>query len=55
MPILSEECDIDSAMLRLDPNASEEKGGLPSELEKVVESMKSVPWTALADLSSDHV
>jgi ParB family chromosome partitioning protein len=51
---LSEEGDLDSAMLRLGPNAGTQRGGLASDLEAVVESMKSVPWTALAELKNDQ-
>lgn len=51
---ISEEGDIDSAMLRLGPNANKEKGGLASELDTVVESMKNVPWTAIAELKKDE-
>ena len=51
---LSEEGDIDSAMLRLGPNANKEKSGLGSELDTVVETMKNVPWTALAELKKDE-
>jgi ParB family transcriptional regulator, chromosome partitioning protein len=51
---LSEEGDLDSAMLRLGPGATKEKGGLASELDTVVESMKNVPWTAIADLKKDE-
>ena len=49
---LSEEGDIDSAMLRLGP-APKKKAGLASDLEAAVESMKHVPWTALAELRGD--
>jgi ParB family chromosome partitioning protein len=35
-------------------HANNEKGGLASELETVVESMKNVPWTAIADLKKDE-
>jgi ParB family chromosome partitioning protein len=41
-------------MLRLLPNATKQKGGLATELEAVVESMKNVPWTALAELRNDE-
>ena len=41
-------------MLRLGPNDNKEKGGLASELQTVVESMKNVPWTAIADLKKDE-
>ena len=51
---LNEEGDIDSAMLRLGPNANKEKGGLASDLETVVESMKNVPWTAISELKKDE-
>jgi len=51
---ISEEGDLDSAMLRLGSSAAKEKGGLASELETVVESMKNVPWTAIADLKRDE-
>jgi ParB family transcriptional regulator, chromosome partitioning protein len=51
---LSEEGDLDSAMLRLGPNANKEKRGLASDLETAVESMKNVPWTAIADLKKDE-
>jgi ParB family chromosome partitioning protein len=50
---LSEEGDLESAMLRLGVPPKKEKGGFSSDLEAVVESMKRVPWTALADLKKD--
>jgi ParB family transcriptional regulator, chromosome partitioning protein len=40
-------------MLRLGPAPTKEKGGLAGDLEAVVDSMKRVPWTALADLKND--
>jgi len=49
---LSDDGDIDSAMLRLGA-APKKKTGLASDLEAAVESMKHVPWTALADLRGD--
>jgi ParB family chromosome partitioning protein len=49
---LSDEGDIDSALLRLAPGPKK-KGGLAAELEAAVESMKHVPWTALAELRGD--
>lgn len=49
---LSEKGDIDSAMLRLSPGMKK-KAGLASELDAVVETMKCVPWTALAELRGD--
>lgn len=50
---LSDEGDIDSAMLRLAPSAKKEKGGLGAELDAAIDSMKRVPWTALPELRSD--
>lgn len=50
---LSEEGDLESAMLRLGMTVKKEKGSLASDLEAVVDSMKRVPWTALADLKKD--
>jgi ParB family chromosome partitioning protein len=49
---LSDEGDIDSAMLRLG-SVPKKKAGLAADLEAAVESMKHVPWTALADLRGD--
>jgi ParB family chromosome partitioning protein len=50
---LSEEGDLDSAMLRLGPAAGENKGGLAGDLDAAVESMKRIPWTTLAELKND--
>jgi ParB family transcriptional regulator, chromosome partitioning protein len=50
---LSEEGDLESAMLRLGVATKKEKVGFSSDLETVVESMKRVPWTALAELKKD--
>jgi ParB family chromosome partitioning protein len=50
---LSEEGDLESAMLRLGMPPKKEKGGFSNDLDAVVESMKGVPWTALADLKKD--
>ena len=47
---LSEEGDIESAMLRLRVPPKKETEGFQSDLDAVVESMKRVPWTALAEL-----
>jgi ParB family transcriptional regulator, chromosome partitioning protein len=49
---LSDEGDIDSALLRLAPGPKK-KAGFVSELEAAVEAMKHVPWTALAELRGD--
>jgi len=50
---LSEEGDLETAMLRLGAPPKKEKGGFAGDLNVVVESMKRVPWTALADLKKD--
>jgi ParB family chromosome partitioning protein len=50
---LSEEGDLESAMLRLAPAAKKTKGGLAGELDAAVEAMKRVPWTALEELKGD--
>ncbi|HRK63724.1 MAG TPA: ParB/RepB/Spo0J family partition protein [Terricaulis sp.] len=50
---LSDQGDIDSAMLRLEPKAKESKGGLSDDLEAAMESMKSVPWTTLQELKGN--
>jgi ParB family transcriptional regulator, chromosome partitioning protein len=50
---LSEEGDLDSAMLRVGPPEKKAKGGLSSDLEAAVDAMKNVPWTALQELKGD--
>ena len=50
---MSEEGDIETAMLRLGGPAKNVKGGFSSDLEAVVASMKQVPWTALTELKKD--
>jgi ParB family chromosome partitioning protein len=50
---LSKQGDIDSAMLRLSAPQNRDKTGLAGDLESAIESMKRVPWTALADLKGD--
>jgi ParB family transcriptional regulator, chromosome partitioning protein len=50
---LSEEGDIETAMLRLGEPPKRERGGLSSDLATVINSVKHVPWTALADLKKD--
>lgn len=50
---LSKQGDIDSAMLRLGSPQKKNKPGLAGDLEAAIESMKRVPWTALADLKGD--
>lgn len=50
---LSKEGDLDSAMLRVGPTARRDKAGLAGDLDAAVESMKRVPWTALAELKGN--
>ena len=50
---LSDEGDLDSAMLRLGPAGKKAKSGLAGELDSAVEAMKRVPWTTLAELKGD--
>lgn len=49
---LSDDGDLESAMLRLAP-AKKAKRGLADELDSAVEAMKRVPWTTLAELKGD--
>ena len=49
---LKEEGDLESASLRIATN-KKQKPGLSGELESVVEAMKRVPWTTLAELKGD--
>lgn len=50
---LSEQGDLETALLRIAPDRKEKGGGLFGELDAAVEAMKSVPWTALAELKGD--
>src|SRR5262245_30873147 len=50
---LSEQGDLETASLRIAPERKEKGGGLSGELDAAVEAMKSVPWTALAELKGD--
>ena len=50
---LSDQGDIDSAMLRVGPIPRKTKAGLSGELDVAVEAMKNVPWTALQELKGD--
>jgi ParB family chromosome partitioning protein len=50
---LSEDGDLESAMLRLGPAMKKAKHGLAGELESAVEAMRRVPWTTLAELKGD--
>lgn len=49
---LSDEGDIDSAMLRVAP-PEKKKPGLTGELDAAVEAMKRLPWTALDEMRGD--
>lgn len=50
---LAEVGDLDTAMLRLAPAEKKPKGGLPGDLDSIMESMKTLPWTALQSLRGD--
>lgn len=50
---LTREGDIESAMLRIGGNTQSGEMGLSGDLTAVVESMKRVPWTALAEMKND--
>jgi ParB family chromosome partitioning protein len=50
---LSDQGDIESAMLRVAPAATQSKTGLPGDLESAVEAMKNVPWTVLQEMKGD--
>lgn len=49
---LSEEGDIDSAMLRVAPEAGS-GNGLLKDLDAAIEAIRRTPWTALEDLKGD--
>ncbi len=49
---LSDEGDIDSAMLRVAPPENK-KPGFTGELDAAVEAMKRLPWTALDEMRGD--
>lgn len=50
---LTRDGDIESAMLRIGGNLQKESAGLSGDLTTVVDSMKRVPWTALAEMKRD--
>jgi len=50
---LSEEGDLESAMMRLGPAEKKAKSGLAGELDSAVEAMMRVPWTTPAELKGD--
>ncbi len=51
---LSDEGDIESAMLRIAPPEKNTKGELVSDLDNAMEAMKRVPWTALEQLKGNE-
>jgi ParB family chromosome partitioning protein len=50
---LSNEGDLESAMLRVAPPEPQEGGGLVDELDAATEAMKRVPWTTLEQLKGN--
>lgn len=50
---LSRDGDLESAMLRVRPSTKKQEPGLAADLDAAVESMKRVPWTAIAELKGD--
>jgi ParB family transcriptional regulator, chromosome partitioning protein len=50
---LSEEGDLESALLRLRPAEKNDNDGLLTNLETAVEAMKNVPWTALQKMKGN--
>jgi ParB family chromosome partitioning protein len=50
---MSDEGDIETAMLRLGGASPKAKGGIASDLDTIVQSVKGVPWTALNELKKD--
>lgn len=50
---LSEEGDLESALLRLRPAEKKTKDGLLTDLESAVEAIKNVSWTALKEMRGD--
>ena len=50
---LSKEGDIDSAMLRVAVPDNRNKKGLGGDLQRAIDAMKRVPWSALSELEGD--
>lgn len=50
---LSEDGDLESAMMRLGTAEKKAKNGLAGDLDFAVEAMMRVPWTTLAELKGD--
>lgn len=50
---LSKEGDIDSSMLRVAVPDSKNRKGLGGDLQRAIDAMKRVPWSALSELEGD--
>lgn len=50
---LSNQGDIESAMLRVAPVQKQSRAGLPGDIESAVAAMRNVPWTVLQELRGD--
>jgi ParB family chromosome partitioning protein len=50
---LSDEGDIESALLRAAPPPSKESSGLGDDLDAAIQAMRRVPWIALSELKGD--
>jgi ParB family chromosome partitioning protein len=50
---LNAQGDIESAMLRVASVKKPSEGGLPAELDAVMETVKKIPWTELQELKGD--
>ena len=50
---LSEEGDLESAMLRLAPTEKHAKAGLVNDLDAAMNAMRGVPWTSLEELKGN--
>jgi len=50
---ISDEGDLESAMLRIAPSEKTRKSGLVSELDAAVNAMRAVPWTELEKLKGN--
>ena len=50
---LTEDGDVDSAMLRLGPSEPKRRSGLVAELDSAMDVIKATPWTAIEELRGD--
>jgi ParB family chromosome partitioning protein len=50
---LSDEGDIESALLRAAPPQPKESEGLSHDWDAAIQAMKRIPWTALSELKGD--